>query len=509
LYIALIIKEFSVAKVCLCLTGKTIVKDLELVDRYRSYIDVVELRVDFLDPDERFYIRRFPALAGIPTILTVRRKIDGGNFIEGEGARIVLLAAGLAFADTDRRRNFAYVDLEEDLNVPSLEEAARTFGTKIIRSYHNFHGVDDNLEQKLRSLRRTGDEIAKVAVMPQNYDDVARLFKVAESTNDMDKILIAMGPHGVSSRILAERLGSHLSFTSPLAETESDSDIQVAGPGQLDPKTLVDTYRFRSLNKETKVYGIIGYPLTATSSPQIHNEGYSRLKMNAVYIPFPVQDVSSFFNLAETLNIQGLSVTIPHKETVLTYCSQRSPEVDRIGSCNTLVRTPQGWVGYNTDARGFSDSLLEFIGKQNLLFKRVTIIGAGGVAKAVASEIHRLKGRALILNRTPLRAKEIAEPLNFAWAGLDARGIELIDHYRDIIIQTTSVGMEPHIDEDPIELYKFRGNEVVMDLIYKPEETKLLKRAARAGCKTLNGYDMLFRQAKLQFSLFTAQEYPF
>lgn len=496
------------AKVCLCLTGKTILKDLELVDRYRPYIDVAELRVDYLDPDERFHIRRFPALAGIPTILTVRRKIDGGNFVEGEGARIVLLAAGLAFADTDRRRNFAYVDLEEDLDVPSLEEAARTFGTKIIRSYHNFNGVDENLEQKLRSLRRAGDEIAKIAVMPHNHQEVARLYKAAESTKDIEKILIAMGPYGISTRILAERLGSHLSFTTPLAETEADSDLPVAGPGQLDPKTLVDTYRFRSLTRDTNVFGIIGYPLTATSSPQIHNEGYSRLKMDAVYIPFPVQDLPSFFSLADTLNIQGLSVTIPHKETVISYVTQRSPEIDRIGSCNTLVRTTQGWAGYNTDARGFSDSLLNFIGKQNLWYKRVTIIGAGGVAKAVAYEIHRLKGRALILNRTPLRAKEIAEPLNFAWAGLDARGMELIDHYRDIIIQTTSVGMEPHTDEDPIELYKFRGKEVVMDLIYKPEETKLLQRAAKAGCKTLNGYDMLLRQAKLQFSLFTGQEYP-
>ncbi|MFQ3547062.1 MAG: type I 3-dehydroquinate dehydratase, partial [Termitinemataceae bacterium] len=158
------------AKICLCLTGKTIVKNLELVDRYRSYIDVAELRVDCLEQDERFYIRRFPALAGIPTILTIRRKVDGGNFIEGEGARIVLFAAGLAFASTDRRRNFAYVDLEEDMQVPSLEEAARTFGTRIIRSYHNFQGVDNNLEEKIRQLQRTGDEIAKVAVMPKDLE---------------------------------------------------------------------------------------------------------------------------------------------------------------------------------------------------------------------------------------------------------------------------------------------------------------------------------------------------
>jgi 3-dehydroquinate dehydratase/shikimate dehydrogenase len=92
------------------------------LEKYRKLIDLAELRVDCLDPDERFLIRSFPEKAGVPVILTIRRKIDGGQYIGGEGARIVLLSKGLAFADANRRRNFAYVDIEEDLNVPSLEE---------------------------------------------------------------------------------------------------------------------------------------------------------------------------------------------------------------------------------------------------------------------------------------------------------------------------------------------------------------------------------------------------
>ena len=140
---------------------------MEILDKNRKYIDVAELRVDCLDPDERFLLRRFPEMAGVPVILTIRRSSDGGHYVGGEGSRITLLAKGLAFAEVDRRRNFAYVDLEEDLNVPSLEEAARAFGTNIIRSWHNLEGVDENIPGRIRQLRRVGNEIIKAALTPR------------------------------------------------------------------------------------------------------------------------------------------------------------------------------------------------------------------------------------------------------------------------------------------------------------------------------------------------------
>ncbi len=492
------------SKVCLCLTAKTIERDLQVLEKYRKWVDVAELRVDYLEPDERFHIRKFPELAGIPTVLTVRRKVDGGHFTEGEGARIVLLASGLAYADADRRRNFAYVDIEEDLDVPSLEEAARTFGTRIIRSFHDFQGVGDDLPRRIAALRRSQDEIAKVAVMPKSLTDVAKLFRVARETAGMEKILLGMGPFGVSTRILAERLGSVLSFTSPRGE----SDLDCAGPGQLDPVELVETYRFRELRPETRVFGIIGYPLTATSSPAIHNPAFSRAGLDAVYVPFRTDSLGDFFTLAEELELGGASVTIPHKESIVPFLRTRSAEVESIGACNTVIRDVPGWSGYNADAAGFSESLLAFMGKRHLRGKRVGIIGAGGVARAVAAEVRRLGGRACVLNRTPLRAKELAEPLGFAWGGLDERGSELLDRYADVIVQTTSVGMEPDVDGDPIGLYRFSGREIVMDLIYKPEKTRLLSRAEAAGCAVLNGRDMLDRQARIQFKLFTGMDFP-
>jgi 3-dehydroquinate dehydratase/shikimate dehydrogenase len=467
-------------------------------------VDIAELRVDCLEPDERILIRRFPEMAGLPVILTIRRSMDGGRYVGGEGSRITLLSKALAFADTDRRRNFAFVDLEEDLNVPSLEEAARTFGTRIIRSRHNTQAVEEDIPGKLRALARVGDEIVKLAMTPKSLEDVYRVYKAAAETRKMDKILLCMGDYGVNTRILAARMGSLLSYTT--AKNESDSPA--GAPGQLDPQEMAELYRFRSINEETPIYAVVGYPLKVTGSPRFFNTVFGLENVNAVYVPFPADSIHSFMRLAEELKIRGVSVTVPYKEAILSYLSSASKSVKAIGACNTIVASPQGWMGYNTDAPGFSDSLLEFMGRKNFFFRRITIVGAGGAARAVAAEIYRLKGKALILNRTSVKARDLAFPYHFAWAGLDDKGIAMMDRYSDIIIQTTPAGMHGGAEEDPLALYKFQGREVVMDVVYQPEKTSCLLRAEEAGCRILNGYDMLIRQARYQYGLYLKREFP-
>ncbi|MDR1637544.1 MAG: type I 3-dehydroquinate dehydratase, partial [Treponema sp.] len=388
------------AKLCLCLTAKTLARDLEILEKYRRCVDMAELRVDCLEPDERFLIRHFPGQAGMPVILTVRREKDGGKYVGGEGARIRLLSEGIAFAEADRRQNFAYLDLEEDLYAPSLEEAARTFGTRVIRSWHNFNGVGEDLAGKIRRLRRTGDELVKAAVMPQGSEDLLQVVRAARETRDMDKILLCMGHYGVFTRILAEKIGSRIGFTTAFNE----GDTPVAAPGQLDPRELVELYRFRKITADTPVFGVTGFPLTVSDSPRFFNTVFGMEETDAVYVPFPADSVPALIKMAEELDVQGLSVTVPYKEKVLSHLSHRSQEVEAVGACNTLIRSPQGWSGYNTDTLGFSDSLLEFIGKKNFKGKKITIIGAGGAARAVTAEVFRHGGKALVLNRTLARA---------------------------------------------------------------------------------------------------------
>ena len=166
-------------KICLVLTAQTLKEDLALVELYRPWIDLAELRVDCLNPEERLHFRKFPELSNIPCILTIRRKSDGGKYVEGEGARTALLARGLAFAETDPRKNFSFIDLEEDLQVPSIEEAARAFGTRIIRSMHNMTGPETDIQAHVKRLRKTRDEIAKIAFMPRSLSDVTNLFREA------------------------------------------------------------------------------------------------------------------------------------------------------------------------------------------------------------------------------------------------------------------------------------------------------------------------------------------
>ena len=494
------------AKICLCLTAKTIKRNLEILNKYGKYADMAELRVDCLETDEQLYIRSFPELARIPVILTIRRDIDGGYFKQGEGARVKLLANGLAYAKADSRYNYAYIDIEDDLKVPSLEEAARTFGTRIIRSYHNTSGIIDNIPEKIKSMRRTGDEIVKMACSVKTIYDVLRMFRASQvcASNQggvyQDKIMICMGHFGACSRILAEKFGSFLTYASALSESEIPG-----AAGQIDVCDISELYRFRKITEKTKIYGVTGYPLKASVSPWFFNTVFGLENTDAVYIPFPSNSISDFLQLAKELDVQGLSITVPYKEAVLSELARSSSAVLSIGACNTIFKNGDEWHGENTDSAGFSASLLKFLNRKNLKHKKITIIGAGGLARSVASEVYRLGGKALILNRTVHKARNIASQYNFRWGGLGSRGVEIMSKYNDIIIQASSAGMEGS-NHDPLELYNFSGKEKVMDLIYSPAETPFLKRAAEAGCGAINGNDMVIQQACMQYINFFGME---
>lgn len=493
--------------ICMTLTGKTLKEDLELIEKYRKYIDVVELRADHLDDDEKPHIKKFPSMAGLPCILTIRRKVDGGIYTDGEAARAVLFAKALSFVEADQEKNFAYVDFEEDFQVASLQDAALAYGVRIIRSMHAMNNPIGNLAQKLAKLKVTDYEIPKIAFMPESLDDVKHVFDEARKLKDSNHILLAMGPMGVATRILSAKIKNFLTFTSP---QETISKVQ--NLGHIDPITLNDVYHFRSINEDTRVYGITGYPLLKTSSPELHNAGYQKHKMNAVYIPMPAPNFKDVLNFADSIGVMGMSVTIPHKENVFNEVTDMEKTAKDIGACNTLVRTSEGhWKGYNTDAPGFEKSLLEFLGEKNLAHKKVAIIGAGGASRAIAYAVKELKGKACIFNRTLARAQELADEYGFKAAKLGHESLEILKKYNDVIIQTTSVGMNStevsNTDNDPLHFYDFTGKEKILDIIYVPAVTPMMARASKAGCKVCNGYDMLRYQGYEQFRLFTDNDY--
>lgn len=511
--------------ICLSLTGPTIRDNLLQLERYRPHIDLAELRADLLEPAELGAVRRFPALAGVPVVLSIRREPDGGRFGGGEGDRRALLESAFAA----RERGFAYLELEEGVPVPpGAGRAVREGGTRIIRARYHGAGVPAGLRGTLRTLAR-GSEIPKTVTAPGSTAELLALYDCARTAADGsdrsgDRILYGTGPFGFPSRVLARRFGSCLVYTEPVGPDDP--------PGVLDPETLAVTYRFRELNESTRLFGIIGNPVMHSRSPAIHNPAFARLRQNAVYVPFPLDDIALFPPLAEAFGIEGLSVTVPHKERVIPYLVGTDEGVARTGACNTVVRGDRGFHGFNTDVYGFLAPLAAALrsreagtagtegaggGKQPppavqsdgiLSGRAASVIGAGGAARSVVYALRSEGASVLVLNRTPERAARLADEFGCSWAPLDAAGFAAMERFRDIVVQTTTAGMTPHEEEDPAAGYRFTGAEIAYDIVYHPPLTRFLSRAKEAGCTVIGGAEMLLHQGFRQFFLFTGLPYP-
>lgn len=496
------------SKICLTLTGTTLEDDAAQVRRYNSHIDIAELRVDCLNEEEQLYARRFPSMINVPCILTVRRESDGGKFDRGETSRTMLFGRALAFANRDVTRNFAYVDFEGDYHVPSLQDGALAFGVRIIRSQHDINGPITGLKAKCDAMRRTGHEIPKIAFMPHTLGDVAMMFNEARDffgEDEYDHILCAMGPLGQATRILAQKLHSFVSYTSP------EGSAVGSNLGHINPEEMDSVYNFHSINDNTQVYGIAGWPLAKTLSPALHNSGYIRHGINAVFVPIRSPNISDIMAFAREIGVKGMAVTVPHKEAVLQETAELSTAAREIGASNTIVRQGSGFSGYNTDADGFRQALEEFLGVKKLHRRHVAIIGAGGAAKAIAYIIKQMGGKACVFNRTVEKARMLSSRYGFEYAPLGIEGATKLDEYSDIIIQTTSKGMNstdvPSKENDPLYFYKFDGHESLFDIVYVPAITPVMARASTAGCKVCNGEAMLRYQGYRQFKIFTDIDY--
>ena len=494
--------SFDSFPVCLSLTGKTIAANLAAVESQRSKIDLVELRADCLDPSEKFDLRSFPEKAGLPSILTVLRRCDGGSFQDGEGVRLVMIAKALSYASSDTKANFAFVELEHDFHMTAIEEACRTFGTRIIRTRHYLDGMPDDLDAAWEPLVQEEDEIPQLAVTPKNGADFNRLLAWVSTLPKRERLVIGMGAYGFPSRVLAQRLGSLFTYTS-----FGSADLPIAAPGQTTPASFVDIYRGKETGRDSSLYALLGgISILSSLSPFLHNTTFRNTGKDALIVPFPSESIESALENMKLLGASGAAITVPLKENILPYLASVSTDVKRIGACNTLVAVEGGWAGYNTDADGFERSALEFLGRQDFEGMKVTLIGSGGAAKSVALSLYRKGASCVILNRTLSTARALARKYGFIWGPLDDRSIDVVTAYSDLIIQATSVGMTGGIQGDPLEFYEFDGHEKVFDLIYKPVATRFLERAKAAGCDVSNGYGMLCYQAAGQYKLWMGGE---
>jgi len=476
---------------CLCLTAPTLAENLAQVRRCHSLVDMVELRVDLLHPSQWAGVARFPLECSLPALCTIRRPRDGGSWPAPETTRRRLLREAAS-------AGYRYLDLEADLPPGAVPLPRR--GPRVIRSQHDLQGTPANLEALLRGLARSAREIPKLAVTPHGAGDLARIVAAARAVQG-PRIVLGMGDYGLPSRLLAARLGSWLTFASA-----ASADLRRAAPGQLDPYTMQHRYRFRSLGADAPVFGLIGNPVAHSRSPEVHNRGLTAAGIAGVYVPFRVDVVADFLRLAPSLGVRGLSVTIPHKETVMALLARTDASVRGAGACNTLVWEQGGWTGYNTDIAGFLAPLQPALAAGSV--RRASVVGAGGAARAIVWALRGAGVEVLIVNRNPQRAQRLASEMGAAAVALSAADLaEHVARHSDLIVQATSVGMHGAA-HDPIAAVPLGGHEIVYDIVYTPPNTPLIQRAREAGCQVVTGGEMLLGQAYEQFRLFTGVEYP-
>ncbi len=394
-----------------------------------------------------------------------------------------------------------YVDLEMD-----VATKIRRFGkTKRIVSYHNLKGTPTELPDLAEQCDEMDADIVKIATRASTIAEAVRSPCRSTSTPpSADWSPVATGSIGTFTRILGPKFGAPFTYAGFNPE-------RTFAPGMLTFHELSRDYLYDEINAETEVYAVIGDPIGHSLSPAIHNAVFRKLGMNKVMVPLliPADTLEASLKELEWLNIQGMSVTIPHKEPMVPLLQEKDAAVEVTGACNTVVFKDGKKIGYNTDFRAALDSLEEAMGENEenpadspLFEKQVLILGAGGAARSIAFGVARKGGNLQIANRHDERATELAEQVGCRTVGWSSRASTLAQ----IIINCTPVGMHPDVDDTPMPPAGLKEGMVVFDTVYHPENTMLLKLARERGAKTVTGVEMFLRQALDQFKLYTGRD---
>lgn len=452
--------------------------------------ELVELRLD--------YIGRAVSLTRLlngrpgPVIVTARRKEDGGRWMKSEQDRLMLLRSAIA-------SGVEYVDIEGDV----AQQIPRYGNTKRIISYHNLLETPPNLEGIHASMAEGDADIVKIATMANKFSDNVRMINLVKNAK-VPTIGICMGEMGMVTRLLANRIGSPFTY----AAFSAAKDI---APGMIPWKDMRELYRYDEINDATEIFGVVADPVAHSYSPLIHNRAFTTDGLNARYFPFRVSksDLPNFMEHCSEFGIQGLSVTIPHKEAALEFCTQAESSVKGIGAVNTLVFDEKDVLGYNTDYRAAMDCLAECLKidknrERPLQGITAMVLGAGGVSRAIAWGLRQRHAEVLISSRSYDRAQLLA-------AELGCRAVEWELRYEPkihMLVNGTPIGMHPDLDSSPFDASRLNEYLIVFDTVYNPENTLLIKNAQRAQCRFITGVDMFVRQAAYQYKLFTGREAP-
>jgi len=455
---------------------KTALSDIK---KAQKVADILELRLDLIKDVNEKNLARLLSKTKKLVIVTDRKY------------RLPLIKQAIE-ADAD------YIDLDISIMkkvepiLNELKKTKKSKKTKLIVSFHNFKSTNkQELLSKYQEIRKLNPDIIKLVSFANSINDNAIVLDLIKKAKNDNKEIIAlcMGEKGEISRILSPIFGSFLTFGSLKSGKES-------APGQILAETLRQVYRIDKL-KAPKIFGLVGNPIKQSKGIYLHNEHFKKTNANSIYVNFLVDDASKFIETFRSI-ISGLSITIPFKMEMIRSLDKVDQAAKEIGAVNTVIKQDGKLIGYNTDVQGAIDAIEK---KASIEGKDVLMIGAGGVARAVGYGIIKEGGKLTICNRTKEKAIDLAEKLNCSQENL-----LVISKKFDIIINCTSIGMYPKIEETPLQkpLLKnlIKKDTLVFDTVYNPRNTKLLKDAQKLGCNIVGGYDMFIAQALEQQKLF-------
>ena len=492
--------------------------------------DLVEWRMDMLasEPGAAEAARRLVRESPLPCIVTVRTAAEGGGWDGDETDRISFLEAVCTAGHPPR-----YIDVE----LSSLERSAnlrqkvllcvdhpgqvRDGLPGLIVSAHDFAGRPADLSRRVGQM--WGDPacaVAKVAWRARSLRDVTESVELL-AMRSKPTAAICMGEFGLMTRALAPKFGALLTYA------HADGDGATA-PGQPSVRELVGVWRVKGVGRATAVYGVIGWPVAQSRSPQIHNGWFAAHDIDARYFPMPVAPGWESFkatvgelHACAALDFRGASVTHPHKEHLLRYVRECGGEADdasaAIGAANTLVIGPDGRMrALNTDAPAVAEVMRD-LAQQGAGWRgaRVAIVGAGGAARAAAYAMMREGSDVTVLARRPEQADAAASDLSRHGAGQGGGRIgsaplqQLATRSFDALIHATPIGMMGGPDESatPLPDAGLVGSGcAVLDMVSVPEETPLVQQARGRGARVATGMQLLLAQARRQFMAWTGTD---
>lgn len=478
-------------KICVPVTGAAADEMIENIGRAAEFADVIELRIDSLHPEEitPFFerLREFPKLDDLSILITFRSKEQGGYRQLTRQEREDFWNTGYDLLGA--------ADLEEDV----IEDSFSWLWRYRICSHHDFNGVPNNLPVIYETLVATDANIIKIALNVNDITDARPLWDLLTRAKRGSLVPIAMGEAGKWTRIMGPAFGAPLTYGS------LDTGKETA-PGQITARDLIEIYRVKELTEETKVFGVIGDPVSKSLSPYMHNPAFQAKGIDAVFMHLDVKNLRRFiteFIPGSGLNFGGLSVTMPHKQAIIPFLDGIDDAAKAIGAVNTVKIEDGKLFGYNTDAHGVIEALKKAYG--DLRDARVAVLGAGGAARACVYALKKEGADIAVFVRNVRRARAFQKEFE-----VDLRDLTELDTAGlDIVINATPVGMRAgEEDQALLSADRLKGVKLVFDLITKPAETPLIREAKKAGVPTLGGVELLIAQGIKQFEIWTGQGAP-